>query len=383
MRIAILYFADHVHGRRWAKALANTEAKVFLYSPTHAPAIENVTIRSLHLKTFRYPYLFRYLPTLKQWLKIDRIDVLHPILLTPFGTWARYSGFRPFVPMAIGIDVLNYWHTKNEKIFWESTFTHKLKFSILRFYYQWEILRTLKAAALVVSDTQYLLKVLPIKVTTYLARWGVFPEYYEVRSRLWQKMCATFGIDATKRLVLFPRGVRRFYGTHLFLAVLPSLIHTFPNVQWIIVRGSYTPDKDISSQLQKLLRQYPKQLCFINKDLSMEQMAQLWLHADAFISLAARDAFPVTLHEAFYSGTLPIVYAHEAYYEALHPQWHAPLVIKAYNEKALFQTICNALTLPQKEKQRLITYGKQWAQQHSNIYKNASNFIRQLQQKLF
>ncbi len=385
IRIGILYDPNHPHVINWANALIRQGADVIVFS------LQKNTTNNLpsvfippKLKTpkgFLYPsYLFAK-KELQKKLKQYKIDVLHPIHLTPFATWGRLTNFRPIIPMAIGLDVLNYLLPGTiENAFWNKkkntpSLLKSLKNKLLFSYYRKQILKNIRTADYVVADGKFLIDIMQKLVPEQkyqTVHWGLRPELYRKNKELRRRIQEKYGVDFSKKFILSPRGLAPVYNPETILLaakkLLPKLSSDF---QFLVLSNGYTVSEDILPLLRNLKKRHPNFIVFSQR-ISPEEIAQLWLNTRVFISVPLEDGLPVSLYEAMFSGAIPVLASLPSYEELLLPE-HRNFQVIQNSPDELTEKIWKAITFSQNT--NFLQKQRKHAEYHGNIYRNASRFI--------
>ncbi len=386
LKIGILYDPNHPHVINWANALKKQNAEVLIFSlqknkKNNLPVIY-IPPALKTLQGFLYPSYFLAKNKLKEELRKHKIDVLHPIHLTPYGTWARLTGFRPVIPMAIGLDVLNYLTPNTrENAFWNKQQTKHaplklLKNKILFPYYKKQILKNIQNADYVVADGKFLIDIMKKHVPNQkyqTIHWGVRPELYQKNEELRSKMQQHYKIDFSKKFILAPRGLAPVYNPETVLKTAEKLLPKLPKQYlFIVLSNGYTISKDALPLLEKL-QELHKNFLFFPQRISPNEIAQIWLNTEVFLSIPLEDGLPVSLHEAMFTGALPVLAKLPSYEEILLPEHRKFQVHNKYSPEEVARKILEALQFPNKDKLR--RRQKKQAEKYGNIYNNARYFI--------
>lgn len=392
MHIGILYLPNHPHVQKWAKALVQVGARVTCFSFEEGD-IEGAKVVRIPLPFsqkghYRYYHYWLTGRRLYNFLQREGIDVLHPMHLTPFGTWAWLSGFKPMIPFALGSDVLTYFPMTSfsERHYWLPTvgkapsYWMRLKLRILHFFYRWTVLQVLNHADCVVCDGE--------KMTFHLRQLlgkdgqsivyqpiGFDPEDFQGDEELWEKLCDEFGIPKGARCILFHRGLLSVYcadiGLDAFREVLPSLPSPYVGV---VLKGPYLIPEDIHSSLKELLARYPNRFYYIPRQLNGREMAQLWLHTDIFLSIPMDDGFPMSLAEGVYAGAIPILRNVPSYWELPLKDMGIP-VLDTVNADIIAKVILEIIPYLSEQKRKLEEW-QRWILERYDIYQNARHFLQ-------
>jgi glycosyltransferase involved in cell wall biosynthesis len=391
MHIGILYPPNHPHVQKWAKALIRAGARVTCFSfeegELEGARVIPIPFSSKRNQTYRYHHYWLSAKRLSAALHQEKIDILHPMHLTPFGTWGWLSGFRPLVPYAMGSDVLTYFPMVpfSERHYWlpnvgsSLSIPKRLKSALTRPFYRWTVLQVLKQADMVVCDgeqmTFHLRKLTGLPESRIRFQpIGFDPSRFQADSSLWHRLCHEFGMPVNARCLLFHRGLLSVYradvGLRAFEQILP---HLPPSHICVILKGHYPVPSDIQPLLQQLLSAYPHKCCFIPRQLNEQEMAQLWLHTDIFLSIPVDDGFPMSLAEGLYGGAIPVLSAVPSYTELPLSEMGIP-VLEKVNEIAIKDVVLTLFSrLPDHRKR--IQQWKEWLRQRYDVNRNAQHFL--------
>ena len=353
MRIAILSQANNFHCQKWSQALADAGATVFVYGFTPFEN-KNVKIRTLNTY-FGYRYLDFWLtaPRLRMMFYQDKIDVVHPLHLTPFGTWGVLAaGKRPVVAAAIGADVLEY-SSHNQIITrkWENS--NRLDVSswkkIKHQFFKWQVQQVVNQAKLITADNQTLIESLKMDFSVdpqklLLLRWGIEPELFCLSENEKNIERKRWHLSDNQKVCLIPRGANYFYQADIILeAVQKSLQSGLINWKFIILSAGYIVAETIRATAKQMESQFPANFSWVPTQLSRIEMARLWQITDAFINAPSYDGFSAALNEGRFVGAIPIYNQIPAHIELLQDGYNG-ILVHPFDAENLHKTLLN---LPQ------------------------------------
>lgn len=391
MRIAVVGPLRDLHLRRWGKALQAAGAEVlFVGLEPKPPDLEPYFCVGQSVEHPTLLDFWRRRRALRQVLKEAHVEVAHPIHLTPSAVWVWASGFRPYVPFAMGADVLEYgpqplpltrsWTLQGKTPRWHDSLLAQVRRHLLP-----PLLRaTLRNALFSVADNYELCitKKFFVKNKNYVelpagidweAGWNVEGEGHVLTEGL-SRLC--------RPIVLAPRGATLLYRADVILeAFALYLKKRAPNLSLILLSGPYPPHPSITRQATELEKRFPKNFLFFKKILSQQEMAFLWQASAAVLSAPLYDGYSYALAEGRYAGCLPIVPALPAYLELLTHGYNAYFVepFTAARLAEAFQELEDILSDPSRP---WAAPNTAWIQRFSHLHDNAQTFLHLLQNRL-
>lgn len=328
MRIAILSDPDNFHTRKWVRALveAGGEVQVFSFdSCSH----QDFPSKQLPLpavcggKLSYLAYLFGG-KTLRSALHAANIDVVLALNVTPFGVWARQSGFHPWVVVAMGADILEFLPANQlpeglEQRSWdnvegEGTGWTALKARFSRPFYRMQVRRSLLAADHITADNQVLVDAMqtgfginPSKIT--LNRWGIDPQLLSPDPAAAEKLRIRLGIPEGKKVILSPRGLKAVYNADIIAEGYIQFVRAGNLDCCMVMLGAGYPVSEKILSLRKEAEAAGGTLIIVEDLLTAEEMGQIWCLSDIFISAPVYDGYSSALAEGRYVGAIPMVNA--------------------------------------------------------------------------
>lgn len=376
MRIGVIGPAGDIHLQRWGEALHQAGATVLYVGIEPAPG----TLKPYFCigKAVQNPTLWDFLErrsALHAFLKDQKVDVAHPIHLTPSGVWVWSSGFRPYVPFAMGADILEYsphapplrrsWTLQNRKPTPTALFTAALRRRLLP-----PLLRaTLRESLLSLADNYEL----------------CISKNYIIKKNKIVEMpagiaCPSDRKGGVQRYVLAPRGATLLYQADIILHGYRLYLDEGGHLPLILLSGSYTPHPAIARQAEDIKNTYPEKFFFYKKVFSKSEMSDLWRQTAAFISAPVYDGYSYAVAEGRAYGALPIVNAIPGHLEILTHGYNAWFVEPFTPERlaeALF-TVEKLLSGDPFWTRRNV----EWITRFSDIVENARIFLRLLEEAL-
>lgn len=377
MRIAIIGPAGDIHLQRWGEALHQVGATVLYVGIEPAPS----TLKPYFCigKAVQNPTLWDFLErrsALYTFLKDQKVDVAHPIHLTPSGVWVWSSGFRPYVPFAMGADILEYsphapplrrsWTLQSRKLTPTALFTAALRRRLLP-----PLLRaTLRESLLSFADNYELC---------------FSKKYLEIQKEKIVELPAGIAFPSPEReairpYILAPRGATRLYQADIILAGYRLYIEAGGRLPLILLAGSYSPHPTILHQANEIKNRFPDMFFFFKKVLDKTEMSGLWRQTAAFISAPVYDGYSYAVAEGRAYGALPIVNAIPAHLEILTHGYNAWFV-EPFTPEALAEALFTVEKLLQSEP-FWIPRNARWIARFSNIVENARVFLNLVEEAL-
>ncbi|TAE51230.1 MAG: hypothetical protein EAZ89_10530, partial [Bacteroidetes bacterium] len=340
MHIGVLADPAHFHTRKWVKGLqqAGAQVTVFSFSASQSDQCRCVRIVPSAAPGGRLTYASFLLSgsQLRKALIRERIDILNPIDITPYGVWAARSGFGPIAAIAMGADILEYPPRRSQRIapahrLWSSERSRET--SPFSDWTRWLFFRNMVSyalgrAALVSGDNLQLTHALRDwfqvpESKILLNRWGIEPELFvpDPARQAWLRM--QMGIQPGDRVVLAPRGLRPVYQGDVILEGLSKWLASDDFRAKVIVLGAgyAAPAETRTAAMQLALRDARFHL--ETEALAREDMCQLWLMTDLFINAPVYDGYSNALSEGRYVGALPLLNDIPAHREILEFGTHA------------------------------------------------------------
>lgn len=316
MHIAILNAPGNYHTRKWAGALARAGARITVISMESGQADHHSTI-AIHPNR-KLSYL-RYLlegEALSALLKNLKVDLVHPLNVTPFGVWAMQAGNHPCIPMAMGADILEYDTETTTRIPGDRTwngarnrFVRIAANQVFRHFVQ----QALDFSDHIICDNNAVQGALTSsfrlsqeKVT--LLRWGVEPEMFVQETNPRSGVFDRLGIQPGDKLILSPRGLNRFYQADIIIEAFRMVLDHLPDpdLRPVLLASGYDPDPAILATAKEV-QAHDQRLVVVEKPVARTEMPLLWKQSRCFISIPVYDGFSAALAEGMYVGSIPVV----------------------------------------------------------------------------
>ncbi len=386
MNVAILSLPSNFHCRKWAKGLRQAGAKVCVYSfedGDAGPGIDTVKITppAAFGKRYFYPSYELLGGKLLRELRARRTDVLHPLHVTPFGTWAVKTGFHPTVVAAVGADIFDYSPVP-PPVQWQqnTSLFSAVKRKLLRPFYRNRVLSALNFADKITADNQALCKgiirwfgVESEKIV--LLPWGVDPDMFQ------ENPVVNRNIEELLRplsppIVLVPRGLKPVYRADVVLETLEVFLqkHSVYPCGFVFMTAGYSPDPRLYFRAQKLQSNHSDKVVLVDRRLNEREMGALWKRADAFVSAPVYDGYSATVAEGRYIGAVPIVDDSEAVLEWFDGE--NAVVVSPFNAENLLKALKNFVENPREYKQRFAARNRKWIEEHSMLSTSSRRFLR-------
>lgn len=395
MRIALLSQPANFHCRKWAAALVRAGAQVCVYSLDDRTEIPEVSVRQIPTSIrwggrYRFPAYWTTAASLRRILADDRIDLLHPMGLTPFGLWGMWSGFRPLVPAAIGADVfdflprhlippghLNWSAKKRNYLSYE-----KIKYILSKNIYRNWIIQLVAQSDALTCDNQPLQQALMQGFAARdvrLIRWGIPTASDSSGNDHWPHVARELGIPADARLLLAPRGANPFYGADiilqafaLLLSEASSLIHE-KNIFSLMLTAGYP----VSESIRRLAQQLAAMARFrlVERVFDAREMQALWSRTDVFISAPAYDGFSAAETEGRWAGALPVLNDIPAHREWADPDRNA-WIVQPFTAENLAATLKQLIPQIEDLRPTVRRLSRDWIARYADLDRQAGQFLQ-------
>jgi len=399
MHVVLISAPANFHCRKWATALAQAGARVTVVGLEPGPPLPGVDIRVLAAPYRRggVPTVLSFWAsrhTLRHTLEALRPDVLHPLHLTPYGVWARWSGYRacPVIAAALGADVFEYpppgtpppgrsWANPSHKrglAAWRA--------GLSRRYFRRQVQAVVNAAHALTADNPPLAQALRDWFACpadklHVLRWGTDVAALDAARALppaqQDALLAPLGLAPGKRVVLSARGLTAVYQADIIANGFGLLLDDaqVPATHQLVMLGAgYPPAPPILTQAEALARRHPDALAVYTGQLSPQQMAALWARTDVFVSAPVYDGYSASVAEGRYAGAIPVVNDIPGNRDVLQPDTEA-LYVQPFDAPTLAQTLRHALHQLPHLHARLAPPNRAWVLQHSNLQASAQQFL--------
>lgn len=385
MHIAILYSPGNFHCKHWANALKDAGAKVSVISlePEKIPGIDCYNLLPKKNGKFRYWDYYFTRKKLRKLLDELKIDILHPMHLTPFGTWARWSKFPKVIGFALGADILEYIPQQNRR-HWNAL---KTKPSLLQRnlqkikqkYFKKQVQKVLKTSDLVLADNSYLKKMIhhhfdceDSKVE--VLHFGVKKSEFELSEEKKAQSLIKLELSPKSEIILSPRGLKPIYQADIIFQAFQALdISKYPDYQFVMLSSAYSVSEKFARELGNFQSKNPN-FKVIFRTLNKSEMAAIWLQTKAFISIPVYDGYSAAVAEGRFAGAIPIVNDIPANEEILQDSENA-FFVKNSSVQNLKNILKKVLSLSGKQQKKMRLLNQDWILENSVLEKNAVKFL--------
>ena len=388
MRIAILSDPTNFHTQKWSTALAaaGAEISVISYNEGHIPGVN--CIRIPFKGKFSYLNYLQGGKELLRVLKQEKIDLLNPMNITPFGVWATKSGFHPVIQSAMGADILEFPPKLSQSPIlkarsWDnaegrSISTQGLKYRAKRRFYRNQVKEALMAANMITGDNQYLLDKMQEwfgvpEEKMKLLRWGVEPELFKTSEVQEQALRKQFGIEPNQHVVLSPRGARAIYQGDIILEAFERMLIAGCKAKLIMFSAGYEVSGSINEKAKSLESRF-RNFMFVREQLPRETVYQFWNLVDVFISAPVYDGYSAALAEGRYIGAIPIINNIPANTELIQHQVNG-WICDPFDAETLSTDILSVLRDIQAYKKTFSASNRNWIEANSLLTESAKSFI--------
>ena len=396
MRIAILSQPSNFHCRKWAKALAHAGAEVFVMGyekPEVIKGVEGIQIAPHLVKNnaVRYAYFQKSRRALAEALKQHRMDIVHPLHLTPYGSWAVKSGFRNIIPSAIGEDVFGYrpWGELTPEIR-RRMFKHtraRISFSdeIKRIIIRKKIKQVIRSVPVIHADNQSLKQGLikwfhcpeeKIEVFPYGLDEDPFHRTPEEIRACRRKL----NIPEESPVIFSPRGMKPYYHADIIFRTFVRLLESHPELYVIMASAGYEMDSGILKAHERL-GPIRTRFILLKERLPMEELAKVWFNTDIFVSAPVFDGYSAAVAEGRYCGCIPVVNDVEGNREIIRDGING-FIVKNFGAESLFGAVKKIIPSIREIKQQMAPLNRQWVKEHALSGPCAEKFIRLCQRVL-
>ncbi|MCS6894970.1 MAG: hypothetical protein NZZ60_02320 [Bacteroidia bacterium] len=378
MKVALIGPAHDIHLWRWGQALREAGADVLFVGIEEPPS---------HLHPYlcigppiKYPTLWDFLERrhlLRKLLTQHKIELAHPIHLTPSGLWVWSSGFRPYVPYAMGADILEYapsfrfihrsWNLQSVT----ARLQRRINVWIRRKVFPFVLRRILSESVLSMGDNYEICfsKKFFEKNKTYIEMpTGI---------SLSPKVC---GAGRDKKYIFAPRGATLLYQADIVLKAFRLYLERGGKHALMLISGLYPAHPTIRQAAMELRDLFSENFIFLEKSFSSIEINNLWAEAVAFISAPVYDGYSYAVAEGRMHGALPIVNAIPAHLEILTHGYNAWFV-EPFTPERLADALLELepiLEGPPFWQAR----NQEWIEKFSNLVENARLFLKLVESAL-
>lgn len=313
-KIAILCTPKDIHACKWAEALHQAGIEVLFICPApevvSLPFCRVIPIECRSKEKWSYGDFWFSANSLRIVLDLEKPHLVCALHVTPFGVWALRSGYRPFVLMALGSDILEYtparprpraWDTENNK----SLFRRWFNF----FWHKFQVKKTLLHSDSIWADNDTLVAGINALVPqahskTRRFSWGIdiaqWPQLPDAeKNTLREKL----NLPVHRRIILCPRGLKPVYQPELILEAIQASIEN-PDFFWIVLKGNYEIPQDILHAFQS--QNLPNCL-FITETLAQDDIQDYFAASDLLVSIPVYDGLSASVLQAFAAGLHPVL----------------------------------------------------------------------------
>jgi hypothetical protein len=316
---------------------------------------------------------------LAYYLREYKVEVAHPIYLSPYGVWVYWSGFRPYIPFAMGVE-LEYtaWGRRQaQRGFWTShpiltPLRHHLLPPLLR--------RTLQNAAFSLADNYTIcenIKFLQKNKKSIEIPAGICLER-EAEDRVEEVIPE---VEQEGAWVLAPRGITRFYQADYILEGFAQYWSQGGHLRLLLLSNLYLAEKNILEIFENLSKKFSDKIKIITSLLPPAEMRAVWKKVVAFISVPSYDGYSYSVAEGRWAGAIPLLNAIPGNLEVATHSYNA-LLIHPFTPENLASTLHHL----EKELPTLqATFAKRnqkWIKHFSDIDRHAHLFLRMLSELL-
>jgi glycosyltransferase involved in cell wall biosynthesis len=373
MRIGILSQATNFHCQKWAIALQKAGFEVVVFSLEHAE-IPNVKVISLHTGKYDYFTFWKTRKALKKTILQEKIDILNPMHLTPFGTWARWADTGlPIIAQAMGADVLEY-APEHEPLYsliqqkgWAKTEISKKRSFIQQIkhrYFAKQVQKVCNIADYIIPDNEWIAYGLEHwfhvpKEKYHVAYWGIEPEKFDlVTEKDKEYVQHLLQLKPNQKVVLSPRGIKAVYQADIIFEAFKS-VNSFwgERVKFVMLGANYGGNVQFIQQLEAYTQEYSN---FIYLPyLPSQYMPALWKMTHVFVSAPVYDGYSAALAEGRYAGAIPIV-NHTPATENLIFNGKNGFILRNFNSKKLASVLNATLQSIDELKPKFAAYNQKW-----------------------
>lgn len=395
IHLAVLSRPSNFHAEKWAQALAGQGARVTLFTldaPTEVPGVEVVQIAPpvSWRGQYRYPSYALTARELGRQLKRHAVDVVHPLHLTPFGSWAIWSSAKPVIAAAMGADVLEYPPNKDAQKTtrtWreaelQRSAAQQLKAHLLNRFYRHQVSEVIRQADLLTGDNQPLVDAMcdwfgaPAEKVRLL-RWGLEPERFSFSEATQAKVRAEFDIAPHRRILLSPRGANALYHGDVLIEAFTKLLtnhgEEFDGLHVLMLSAGYSVSDEVRAAAQALTSRVPN-FTFVEEQLPRQTVYDIWSLVDLFVSAPAYDGYSAAVAEGRYAGAVPVVNAIPGNLEIITHRENG-WITAPFTADQLTEDLRMLVANIDEWKTRVAASNRTWIEQHSLLHVNAAILV--------
>ncbi len=396
MRIGLVGSPRDIHLRRWGQALARTGAEVWVFGMEKPPGDAVEREGMIHLPgASPLPYVvvgkglekpaywdfIRWRGALGNVLRRHAVSVAHPIHLSPYGVWVYLSGFRPYVPFAMGAEIeYTAWGRAHvQRGFWTS---HPILTPLRQYLLPTLLHPTLDNAAFILADNYTICE--NIKILSKNKKLLEIPAGVYHRKEAGDLRNATqAGALLTPQMswVLSPRGLTRFYQADYILQGFARYWEKGGRLGLIFLSNLYSIEKNILEALKNIEKKFYKKIKYISTPLGPHEMEKLWQEVVAFISAPSYDGYSYSVAEGRLAGTIPILNAIPGNLEVATQAYNA-LLVHPFTPENLATTLHTLEQNLPTLRETFAPRNQKWIQHFSDIDRHARLFLQILSEIL-
>lgn len=384
MKIALLCTPLDFHARKWAKALVDEGQEVIFIHPAldHEPisGLKMIPIQGRNPGRWDYLDFWWTVPALKKILFFEKPDIVNPLHVTPFGVWARLSGYRPVVNMVLGADVLDYVPSTQSRFWKDSTSPNNWKAALIRFWHRVQVSKSLASARFNLGDNQSICKAIGVLSPKAIQRtevftWGIpldtwLPAQGDEKSELRIR----YQIPPNAMVVIAPRGLKALFYPEVILEVIQQTC-SFPEIHWVVLSGHYPVAESVRSRLSVLTRSGVTWFAAPQTEAVVRDLFRL---SDVMVSIPGYDGLSASLLQALACKVMPVLSDIEGSQDLIRSGVGLTL-LPNHNSSVLFDIVVNCKhLLKTKEWNDTLEKNHEWVQQHANLKSCTQEFLRKV-----
>lgn len=309
------------------------------------------------------------------------MSAAHPIHLSPYGVWVYLSGFRPYVPFAMGAEIeYTAWGRAHvQRDLWSS---HPI-LTPLRQHLLPTLLRpTLDNAALILADNYTICE--NIKILSKNKKLLEIPAGVQHAREVEEtpgptQAAASHGSKIS--WVLSPRGLTRFYQADYILQGFASYWEEGGHLGLILLRNLYSTDKNVLEILKTIEKKFYEKIKCISTLLGPHEMAKLWQEVVAFVSAPSYDGYSYSVAEGRSAGAIPLLNVIPGNLEITTHAYNA-LLVHPFTPENLATTLHTLEKNLPTLRETFAPRNQKWIQHFSDIDRHAKLFLQVLSEIL-